>query len=197
MGKLALARVRAWLDQTTSPPARTRALRFLSVAYFTFGQKVQAVETCQSAVDEWQRHCRHLKEINEKDRDQFDMELRNSLAYYLADIAESDAGQKIHAKDRAQRYLDQAKECCKRVQKYAPDQHSRAMLLDTEGAVKIACADNIGGVRQGLELCKRARRLLNNTVEDQEFRAFYSLHEIRAFQKIIDLEQKIASLPPS
>ena len=74
---------------------------------------------------------------------------------------------------------------------------TQAMLLDTEGAVKIACAIDIQGVRAGLILCKNAADLMRGSLpesEAQEFGAFFELHEIRAFQRILDFEQGLGLL---
>ena len=129
------------------------------------------------------------------------METRNSLAYYFADLAESDAGQKMRAKERALEHLAETKQIAERLASCAPGQEmptaTQAMLLDTEGAVKIACAIDIQGVRAGLILCKNAADLMRGSLpesEAQEFGAFFELHEIRAFQRILDFEQGLGLL---
>jgi ppGpp synthetase/RelA/SpoT-type nucleotidyltranferase len=191
MGKLAIDRVNSWKFQTTSSLERSRALRFLALAHFNFGDKVEAVRQCQEAIDEW--HHNPITGLSTDLQNTTEIEMRNSLAYCLADLADSDAGIKMQAKERAARHLQEAKRTAELVQELPL--LTRAMLIDTEGAVNIASAANAAGVREGLQLCKGALDLLKELPGDeaQEFGAFYELHEMRAFQRILDLEQGIGA----
>jgi hypothetical protein len=199
MGKLAVDRAKSWLYQSTSTLERLSAIRFLALANFSFGDKIEAVTQCDRAVREFRQHYHQLTEMTAEQKDIFEMETRNSLAYYLADLSESDAGQKMQAKERALNHLQEAMQIAERLctSEQKISERTRAMLMDTEGAVKIACATDLGGIRDGLRLCKDALDLMKKNVtagEDQEFAAFFELHEIRAFQRILDFEQGLGSL---
>jgi ppGpp synthetase/RelA/SpoT-type nucleotidyltranferase len=195
LASLAIDRANSWLFEAASALERMHALRFLSLAHFSFGNKVDAVKRCQEAVEEFERSRPQLETLPEGEGDRCEIEMRNSLAYYLADLADSDAGQKMGAKELAVTQLETTKKVAGRLRDATPEKClspvMEAMLMDTEGAVRIACAPDAPGVREGMRFCKEALDLLKRQPgsEEQEFEAFYELHEMRAFQKILDLEQ--------
>jgi len=194
LGKLAIDRVNSWLFRATSPLERSRAFQLLALANFNFGDKVESVGFLQRAIDDWRRNRSTMTALL---ADTIELEMRNSLAYILADLADSDAGQKMRAKERAPHELKEAKQIAERIRISEPRQKLpplvEAMLKDTEGAMGIATAENPAGVREGLQSCRNALDLLKELPGDEakEFGAFFELHEMRAFQRILDLEQEL------
>lgn len=65
----------------------------------------------------------------------------------------------------------------------------RAQLMDTVGSVLISCGDEEDDVREGLTLCLKAvneaERSSASARDIERIRAFYSLHERRAFARLV------------
>lgn len=63
----------------------------------------------------------------------------------------------------------------------------RVELLDTIGAVMIACSGEEGVIRNGLEKCNRALKAAEGSGIEKSVKSFFDLHERRAFRKILSL----------
>lgn len=60
-------------------------------------------------------------------------------------------------------------------------------IIDTRGAVRICCGEDENAVRDGLEMCRTA---LSNAEDSDSYglvKAFFDLHEKRAFRRILEL----------
>lgn len=61
-------------------------------------------------------------------------------------------------------------------------------VLDTFGTVLIVCSENEDGVREGLRLCQSARSLADGQKWETAAQSFFSLHEKRAFRRLLSFK---------
>jgi ppGpp synthetase/RelA/SpoT-type nucleotidyltranferase len=194
MARMALDRIDQWLTVAATRALQSEAHRFKALALFAFGEKVEAINEAQRALEVWRSGGREEAEKEDPLAAQLkEIQIKNRLAYFYADIAGSDAARKMNAADEATRYIKDIDDGIA-VLKVAsggsmPDLHTENQILDTRGAVVIAFGEKAGQVREGLDTCRKARDELRK-FDKQLADSFFDLHELRAFQRILDLEQE-------
>lgn len=188
---LALGRIDAWFLASREDEEKYDALIFKALAHYCFGQILQAIFQSKEAFRKYKIPLR------EGESDQKVILRRNlkkfaamtSLAYYYAEIAGSDPATKLRARQEAERLVDEMRPLAKEF-----GSHQLINLLffeDTRGAIKIAFAESVEDVQEGLGICKEAHATVKEDFPAYKllFSEYLDLHERRAFQRIFDLEQ--------
>jgi ppGpp synthetase/RelA/SpoT-type nucleotidyltranferase len=177
----AIAIIDNWIDAIADPEERRIAGIFRSVANLALGEYEEAIADGRAVVT------RALK--SKKSR--WILQAKINLAYFLAEgyyhrvFDEATGGGEI---DRAD-----SEKCRREALRLTHQLRSstgllRVALLDTKGAVLIACGDSEAAVREGMELCARAVNAAKHTAHEGQAQAFYALHERRAFRRLLNLD---------
>ena len=153
-----------WSSASTDTQEKVQALILNGLVLFCFGRVEEAIRIAQQALD------------LAKDYPEYRFRVKNGLAYYYSELAGSDTGEKLDANANAKKFRDEALA-------EVEGGTTPALLLDTQGAVLIAFGECAKDVRKGLKLCKKARAAAD-PAEKELARAFYSIHERRAYRRL-------------
>jgi hypothetical protein len=116
------------------------------------------------------------KEAGDREMLRTEVRLKNNLAYFYADIVESDAGEKLEAGEKCGKYIEEAIAAASSLGVYfdsggvSVDQGSNGdalllgcALLDTRGAVQIACANSLEELQAGKATSHLALQLIERS----------------------------------
>jgi ppGpp synthetase/RelA/SpoT-type nucleotidyltranferase len=175
----ALGIIDNWINSIEKDGDRFKALMFRSIANMALGEYEESIA-----------HGREVLQLAKASKDpQLLTQAITNLAYFLAEgyyhriFDESLGGGKI---DRAYSE-DRRMEALKLIKTVDPtDPLGKIAVLDTKGAVLIACGRSEGDVRRGMTLCNQAAALARGTVYAARTLAFHALHERRAFRRLLE-----------
>ena len=178
----AIEKIDEWFDTLDEDlEAQKMALSFRSVSCMALGEYEEAIETAREII----KHTAHsgLPDLHS-------VALAN-LSYFLAEAyfhrafdESSGAGELI-----TQGTEECGKEALEIIQSIdvekISDSAKRFRTLDTKGAVLITCSHQERDIRQGLVLCGQAKAQSVGTVWEETASSFFSLHEKRAFRRLL------------
>lgn len=162
----ALDYIDRYIDSLKKAEERVRAINFKAMSLFCFGQLENAINVSEEAL-----------EIATS----FDVKkpipmIKGNLAYFYAELANTETAQRLDAGVKARKYIEEAlKEDLRNAQK--------ARINDTLGVVKIAFGETSEEIREGLRICKEA---LDESEEKELAVLFYEIHERRAFRRLLE-----------
>lgn len=154
-----------------------KALVFRSLIVMSLGEYEEAIHTGKLVV-EAAKKANNARQISMAESN---LAYFYSEAYYHRCFDEAVGGQEI--------ITDRTDECAKialrMVKGLEKNGGLRPQAQDTVGAVLISCSREETEVRRGLELCKQALDAVKGTGTETSLRAFFSLHEKRAFRRLL------------
>ncbi|EEW59623.1 RelA/SpoT domain protein [Ruegeria sp. TrichCH4B] len=160
------------------------ALAFRSAVCMSLGEYEESIATARSVCDLTQEIGESPAEINAK----------ANLAYYLSEAffhrafdEASGAGEII--RDATDACAAEALQIIDSLKKdHFPEGEIEHRVMDTLGAVLIVCSHDESGVRDGLRFCHEAKSLANGEAWETAASAFFSLHEKRAFRRLLSFK---------
>lgn len=119
-----------------------------------------------------------------------------NLAYFLSEACyhrfydEAVGGGKLDSAG-TERCANKALDCLNTLQSLKCPDKLAIQVKDTTGGVLICCGPDEAAVRKGLALCTEARDLglATNPADNTAIRAFFDLHEKRAFRRILEFSK--------
>ena len=175
--ELAVDKLNEWFIEGLTSGEKATALFAKSLTYYSFGRSVDAIMVGERALSEFvNRQNPESKEAGDREMLRTEVRLKNNLAYFYADIVESDAGEKLEAGEKCGKYIEEAIAAASSLGVYfdsggvSVDQGSNGdalllgcALLDTRGAVQIACANSLEELQAGKATSHLALQLIERS----------------------------------
>jgi ppGpp synthetase/RelA/SpoT-type nucleotidyltranferase len=169
--KIAREAIEDWIKVSEPGEAKAGALNFKMMAKYLFGDFEGAVSDARKALAYCKKNALPVETV------------KSNLAYFLAEYYfhrqhRLDEMRRKEIVDELEKLADELK---------AADGEKDSATLSTLGWVAIAIGKDAPEVRKGIEMCQRALHLLDSKDPHYSARkAYYHLHEERAFQRILD-----------